>query len=140
MDMTPILKIFRMAAGEFANVDDELVGEWIELTRPLVSKKRFRHLWTQALAFLTAHRMKMSGVGIAPGDDPMADINNIGVGTFMRIGNYSEGEVSVGFNGNITQFTDSDAEYALTPYGVQFLRLRRMIMSITSAGEARGWT
>ena len=83
--------------------------------------------------------MKLAGVGIDPGDDPIGDVENIGIGNLMRVGNYSEGQTSVAFNGNITQFTESDAEYALTPYGVQFLRLRRMLMSITSAGESRGW-
>jgi hypothetical protein len=57
----------------------------------------------------------------------------------MHVGNYSEGEVSIGFNTNLTQYAGLNAELSLTPYGVQYLSLLRMrIMSITSAGEPIG--
>jgi len=139
MDYAPVLKAFRLVAAEFAGVTSAKARQWIELTAPLVSKRRFGSLWAQALAFLTAHRMKMANVGVATGDDPLADIGNIGVGNLMRVANFSEGEVSLGFNSNIGQYTATDAELALTPYGVQYLGLRRMrIMPITSAGERNG--
>ena len=139
MDVTEVLKVFRLVAAEYKEVSDETVTQWIELTAPYVSKRRFRKLWAQALAFLTAHRMKLASVGTVPGSDPLADIANIGIGGLTRVGNYSEGEVSIGFNTGVTQFTELNAELALTPYGIQYLSLSRMmIMSITSAGEANG--
>ena len=136
---TPI-QVFRMVAPEFSAIDDTTVTEWIDLTLPLVSRKRFNKLHSQAVALLTAHRMKMAGVGIGE-NDPLDNLNNIGIGNLIRVANFSEGETSIGFNQNIGQYTDTDAELALTPYGIQYLSLRRMrIMSITSAGERNGGT
>ena len=136
MDYAPILKIFRIVATEFNALTDDVVTAWIELTAPLVSKRRFMNLWTQALALLTAHRMKMANAGVAEGGDPLQDVSGIGVGNLMRVANYSEGEVSLGFNTNVLQYTETNAELALTPYGIQYLSLRRMrIVPIVSAGE-----
>ena len=124
-----------MVAAEFSDVGSSVVLQWIELTAPLVSKKRFGRLYEQALALLTAHRMKMANVGMST-DDPIGDVGTIGVGNLMRVANFSEGEVSLGFNTNIGQYVATDAELALTPYGIQYLSLRRMrIIPITSAGE-----
>ena len=136
MDYSRVLAIFRLVATEFNAITDDVVTAWIELTAPLISKRRFMNLWAQALALLTAHRMKMSNAGVADGDDPLQDVGGIGVGNLMRVGNFSEGEVSIGFNQNFVQYTETNAELALTPYGVQYLSLRRMrIVPITSAGE-----
>ena len=139
MDYTPVLKIFRLVAMEFQGLPDDTVEEWIALCVPLVSRKRFNNLYHQALALLTAHRMKLANANIDPNEDPLNDVNEIGVGNIMRVASYSEGQTSVSFNNNISQYTDTDAELALTPYGVQFLSLRRMrVMPITSAGENYG--
>ena len=123
---------------EFADVSDGDVKQWIELTLPLVSRRRFAHLYNQAVALLTAHRMKMAGLGITTGD-PLADISQMGVGNLTRVASYSEGETSISFNQNLSQLTDKDAELALTVYGIQYLTLRNMrIMPIISAGESFG--
>lgn len=55
----------------------------------LISKKRFRKLYPQALAYLAAHKMKMSGLG-----------KTIGIGTVgdtIGLSSVSEGETSVSF-------------------------------------------
>lgn len=136
MDVTPY-KFFRMLAPEFGKVHSSTVCKWLDLCEPLVSKKRFDRLYGQALALLTAHRMKMAGIGVS--DDPLADIGSIGAGNLMRVSSYSEGETSIGFNANTSQYIATDAELSLTQYGVQFLGIRRMrIMAISSAGEAHG--
>jgi len=136
MDFTPVLRIFRIMATEFSAIADDVVLAWIELTAPLISQRRFKNLWAQALALLTAHRMKMANAGVGEGGDPLADVGGIGVGNLMRVSNYSEGQVSLGFNNNIAQYTETNAELALTEYGIQYLSLRRMrIAPIVSAGE-----
>jgi hypothetical protein len=136
MDYIPVLRIFRIVAAEFSAITDDVVMSWIELTAPLISKRKFMNLWAQALALYTAHRMKMANAGAADGSDPLQDISSIGIGNLMRVANYSEGEVSLGFNNNISQYTETNAELALTVYGIQYLSLRRMrIVPITSAGE-----
>jgi len=139
MDVTPVLQIIRLVASEFSTITDDIVSQWILLTAPLISRNRFGNLYYQALALLTAHRMKMANVCVAEGEDPVGDVGNIGVGNLMRVANYSEGETSIGFNTNIGQYTETNAELALTQYGIQYLSLRRMrIVAIVSAGEHNG--
>jgi len=134
-ERTP-LSVFRLVAAEFKDVEDVTVLDWISLTEPLVSKRRFGRLWSQALALLTAHRMKMNSIGEPEAEDPLADINAIDVAGLMRVTNYSEGETSIGFNTNIAQYTEDDAELAMTVYGIQYLSLRRKyVVPIISAGE-----
>lgn len=127
--MEMAVRIFRQIATEFEALDDELVEIWMDLTSPLISKKAFGKLYDQALALLTAHRLKMVGYGD----------NFYGtVGDALRIGSYSEGETSVGFTVNQGTNLQIDAELALTPYGLEYLSLRRLvIVPVRSAGECR---
>lgn len=124
-----VIEIFRLVATEFKDLDDEKVTAWSELTAPLISKKVFGKLYDQALALLTAHRLKMAGYG---------DSTYGTVGDTLRIGSYSEGETSVSFTVNQGTNLLVDAELALTPYGLEYLSLRRLVViPIRSAGEAR---
>lgn len=122
------LQIFRLVATEFDLLADETIDNWIELTAPLISKRRFGKLYNQALALLTAHRLKMSGYG----DSTLGT-----VGDTLRVGSYSEGETSVGYTVNQATNLMVDAELALTPYGLEYLSLRRLVViPIRSAGES----
>ena len=124
-----VIEIFRMVATEFKDLDDEKVAAWSELTVPLISKKVFGKLYNQALALLTAHRLKMAGYG---------DSTYGTVGDMLRIGSYSEGETSVSFTVNQGTNLLVDAELALTQYGLEYLSLRRLVViPIRSAGESR---
>ena len=121
------VKIFRLMATEFSDLNQETVEAWMELTGPIISKKVFGRLYDQALALLTAHRLKMAGYG---------DSTYGTVGDTLRIGNYSEGETSIGFTVNQGTNLLVDAELALTPYGLEYLSLRRLVViPIRSAGE-----
>ena len=124
--MTPT-EIIKKIAPEFAGITD--IDWWVELTTPLVSKAKFCALYEQAVALLTCHRMKMAGLG----DNEFAGK----VGDTLRVGNYSEGSRSIGFTVNQGTNLLSDAELALTSYGLQYLSIRRsVVVSITSAGGA----
>lgn len=125
--MTP-LQIFRLLASEFSSLSDEDVLSWISLTMPLISEKKFGNTYNQALALLTAHRLKMAGNG---------DITLGKIDDALRVNSFSEGDTSIGYS--ISQGGNAvvDAEYTLTSYGLQFLTLRRSkIVPIVSAGEA----
>lgn len=123
------IEIFRLIATEFKTVPDESLEKWLELTVPYISKRRFGRLYDQALALLTAHRMKMAGYG---------DSSYGTVGDTLRVGSFSEGETSIGFTTNQATNLLADGELALTPYGLEYLSLRRMvIIPIRSAGEAK---
>ena len=121
------LEIFRLVATEFSSMKDDKVAQWLELTSPLISNRVFGKLYDQALALLTAHRLKMAGYGD----------NSYGtVGDTLRIGSYSEGETSIGFTVNQATNLLVDAELTLTPYGMEYLSLRRLVViPIRSAGE-----
>ncbi|MBQ7445916.1 MAG: DUF4054 domain-containing protein [Clostridia bacterium] len=121
------LQIFRAVAGEFSEVTDANVLTWIELTAPLISEKRFGKLYNQALAYLTAHRMKLAGEG---------DKSTGTVDDGLRVASYSEGGVSISYSTSGQNAMQADGEYALTVYGLQYLEIRRrVIIPIISAGE-----
>ena len=135
------LDIFRIIATEFAdmpdeNVTDEETGKikqygvktFLELYSDQISERRFGKSYLKALAYLTAHKLKMSGYGDNSSNGKIADS--------LRVNSYSEGETSISFSTNQGTNLRADAEYALTVYGLEFLTLRRnAIIPILSAGE-----
>lgn len=121
------LEIFRTVASEFSQVTDATVLSWIELTAPLISEKRFGKLYQQALALLTAHRMKLAGLG---------DSGTGNVADGLRVGSYSEGGISISYSSSGQVAIQENGEYSLTIYGIQYLALRRrVIIPIRCAGE-----
>ena len=124
------IEIFRLIATEFKTVPDESLGKWLELTAPYISKRRFGRLYDQALALLTAQRHC--------GQKRTGNSSYGTVGDTLRVGSFSEGETSIGFTTNQATNLLADGELALTPYGLEYLSLRRMvIIPIRSAGEAK---
>ena len=126
-------EIIRTAMTEFAEVEDNTVKVFISLAEPLISKKRFGKLYQQALAYLSAHKMKMSGLGKSIG------AGNGTIGDTIGLSSVSEGETSVSFSNNQSGNTDTDSEFGLTVYGMQYLQLRkRCIITIISTGVDHG--
>lgn len=134
------LDIFRIVAPEFADIPDENVEDgtgtitqygvkaYMDLYKDQISEKRFGATYQKALAYLTAHKLKMLGHG---------DTSNGKIADSLRVGSYSEGETSISYTTNQGTNLQVDAEYALTVYGLEFLTLRRnAIIPIISAGEA----
>lgn len=121
-----VIETFRMVAPEFELMSNDEILKWIKLAEPFVSKRRFGNLYEQAVAYLTAHKLKMSGFG---------DTSNGTVGDSLRFSSVSEGGSSVSFSAPAS-LTDNDAEYALTNYGVSFLNIRRSkIIPIVTSGK-----
>lgn len=136
--MAAPIKIFRVVASEFSTVDDDTVNVWLDMTAPLVSRKRFGRMYEQALALLTAHRMKTAGVGSE--ESASGDFDSIGgVGTAFKVSSYSSGGESISFNNSaLTAKISTDAEFSQTVYGVQYLTLRDLYaVSITNSAERR---
>ena len=133
--MAQPLKVFRIVAAEFSTVDDETVNLWLGLTAPLVSRKRFGKVYEQALALLTAHRMKMAVGSDESAGGAFDDMG--GAGAAFKIGSYTSGGESVSFNSAaLTSKLSTDAEYSQTVYGVQYLTLRKQYgIAIINAGE-----
>lgn len=122
------LQIFRLVAKEFEAISDEEIKTFMEVYSDQISKKRFGKSYDKALAYLTAHKLKMSGYGDIDATGNIADS--------LRVSSYSEGETSISFSTNQGANLQSDAEFALTIYGLEFLTLRRnVIIPIISASE-----
>lgn len=137
------LEIFRLVATEFADMpDDDVknpdtgeviygVNSFLSLYSDQISEKRFGSTYQKALAYLTAHKLKMNGYG---------NNENGKIGDSLRVGSYSEGETSISYTTNQQTNLQVDAEYALTVYGLEFLTLRRnAVIPIISAGEGAGY-
>ena len=134
------LEIFRLVATEFSDIpDDDVVdpetgkktqygvNTFLELYSDQISEKRFGSTYPKALAYLTAHKLKMNGYG---------NCENGRIADSLRVGSYSEGETSISYTTNQQTNLQVDAEYALTVYGLEFLTLRRnAVIPIISAGE-----
>lgn len=134
------LEIFRLVAPEFSDIpdDDEKdpdtgkvvkygVNSFLALYSDQISEKRFGSSYQKALAYLTAHKLKMNGYG---------ECENGKISDALRVGSYSEGETSISYTTSQQTNLQVDAEYALTVYGLEFLTLRRnAVIPIISAGE-----
>ncbi len=125
--------IIRLIGGEFADISDSDLKLWIEICRPMVSRKQFGRLYEQALAFMVCHKLKMGGNG----NNPLGELGVIGAG--FSLGSVSEGGSSVSFGAGQSSNLAPDAELGLTVYGLQYLSLRRMaIVPIHISGESYG--
>ena len=133
------LRIFRIVATEFNTLpDDDETGDdgavsihgvntYLELFADQISVKRFGKSYTKALAYLTAHKLKMMDKGADDGFGSM--------GAALRVASASEGETSVSFSSSIST-ADAESESGLTIYGIEFLTLKRnVIIPIVSSGE-----
>lgn len=124
-------EIIRMTMAEFSATPDDTVKAFISLSEPFISEKKFGKMYQQALAYLSAHKMKMSGLG-----------NKIGSGTIgdtIGLSSVSEGETSVSFSNNQAGNIATDSEFGLTVYGMQYLQIRkRCVVTIISAGVNHG--
>jgi len=127
------IEIIRLIGGEFHSVSDDDLDKWIEIVRPMVSRKQFGKLYEQAIAYLVCHKLKMAGLG----ENPLGELGTIGTG--FAVGSVSEGGSSISFGANQSSNLAVDAELGLTAYGVQYLQIRRsVIVPIHCSGESDG--
>ena len=125
-----VLEMIRIVGPEFRNVSDADVSNMILAFKPMVSQKRFRQLFTIAMAYFVCHKMKMAGLG----ETPLGDLGAIGVG--FSVSSVSEGGSSISFGANQSSNLTPDAELGLTAYGLQYLHIRRSaIIPIHTSGE-----
>ena len=109
-----------------SNVTEQLAflkqQQWIDLTKPLVSDTAFGAAYEQAVVYLTAHRMKMAGLGETGMFGNMTER--------AGVASYTEGSTSVSFGTTAASVAAEDSSLALTPYGLEYLRLRKTIIPI----------
>ncbi|MBQ4196326.1 MAG: DUF4054 domain-containing protein [Bacteroidales bacterium] len=116
--------------GEFDSLSEQTMKFWIDFVQPMVSKKQFKKLYYQALALLICHKLKMNGEG----ENSLGDLGKI-ENSFVAT-SVSDGGSSISFAGGGANNLQTDAEYALTSYGLQYLQLRKMcIIPVRVSGE-----
>lgn len=129
MDNSKVLSTIRLVGTEFNNLKDETVLNWIDLVLPFVSKKIFDDFYYQAAAYMTCHKMKISGLGV----------NEAGaVNELFNVTGYTEGDTNISYSTSQSNNLNADAEYTLTPYGLQFLTLKQTcVVPIAISGMRR---
>lgn len=118
--MTVIDMVRMIANGEFDDVDDTVIEEWLLFVSPMVSKKQFGKLYDQARALLVCHNMKMFGLG----DNALGALGKIG-NSFVA-SSVSDGGSSISFANSGAGNTQVNAEFGLTVYGMKYLQLLKM--------------
>lgn len=126
-DAMDTLRTFRLIGREFDNVSDDEVREYLDLFAPMVSRRKFGNMYEMALAYYTAHKMKLRGMGGAEDEARKNAALNMGVAS------YSEGDTSISYTTPASSgSTDTDAELTLTIYGIEYMRIvRSAIISAT---------
>ena len=129
------IECIRLVGSEFSDVSDETLEEWIEFVRPMVSRKQFGNLYERAIALLVCHQLAVGNV--KDDGDVGGDISRMWVGgASFGLKSISDGTTNIAFDNNFANVANADAEYSLTKYGMQFLRLRKMvIVPIHARGE-----
>lgn len=128
------LEMIRVIGTEFKDVSDETINLWLEIVRPMVSKKQFGKLYEQGLALLVCHKLKLIGEGTNPLGDEF-NMANLGFG----VSSVSEGGSSISFGASQSSNLANDAELALTTYGLQYLSIRRMVIVPIHVDGERGY-
>lgn len=130
------IDIIGMIGTEFSLLDEGYLEEWIEICRPMVSKKQFGKLYEQALAYLVCHKLKLAGNGESPLGGELGNLSALG----FSVSSVSEGGSSISFGASQSSNLANDAELALTTYGLQYLTLRRLVVvPIHVSGEGSTW-
>lgn len=96
MDDSKALGILRTIAPEFKAVSDDEAQQFLVLSAPLVSRKKFGELYDQAVALLAAHRMKLAGYGIS--GRRVAPASSGGATAGFTLASVGEGSANASFN------------------------------------------
>ena len=67
------IQYIRLIGKEFVSLTDAELHLWVEMVRPMVSRKQFGKLYEQAIAYLVCHKLKMAGYG----ENPLGDMAKI---------------------------------------------------------------
>ena len=125
-----VIEMVRMVSDEFSSVTDGEIQNWVEFCEPMVSRKQFGKLYERALALFVCHKMKMAGLGT----NTLGDLGKIS--NSFSASSVSDGGSSISFASSGAGNLQTDAEYAMTVYGLQFLQIRKLaIFPIRIRGE-----
>ena len=126
-----VIDYVKMVSDEYKDFPEDTIEKWVCFCKPFVSKKQFGKLYERALALLVCHKMKMAGLG----DNSLGELGKLG--NAFTASSVSDGGSSISFSSAGVGNLETDAEFGMSIYGIQYLQLRRMaIVPIHSSGEA----
>ena len=127
-EISEILQWIKMLAPEFKGIHARELRHWIEFCEPMIGRKEYGKLYSRALALLACHKMKLNGLGN----------NEYGtIAESMRLSSVSEGDSSVSFNGSQSPTAETNAEFTLTSYGLQFNDIKLRVIFTGLCGGMR---
>lgn len=110
----PSIDGFKQRYPEFNKVDDDIVSVFIEDAQAEISKQRWGRLYRRGVLALAAHLLRLNQLATQSKGD------SVKIATSK-----SAGELSVDYAAPTV--TGTDADYQLTAYGQEYLRLRKLI-------------
>ena len=110
----PLTEDFLLRYPEFEKTDAKRIGLFLSDAQAEVSKVRWGKLYDRGVMALTAHLLKLS-----------TDAEISGGAANRNLASESAGELSVSYA--VPTLTGTDADYQLTAYGQEYLRLRKLV-------------
>ena len=110
----PTIDDFRERYPEFKEVDGFRIALFLLDAQQEISQARWGRLFERGVLALTAHLLRLS-LWTTEG----------GGGANRNLASESAGELSVSYA--VPTLTGTDADYQLTAYGQEYLRLRRLV-------------
>ena len=112
---------FKVRFPQFKDETDERVQFFIDDAQPYFNVDLWGTFYAQGLCFYVAHQFFVSNMYAKAGDGKAATLETVGGVTSKKVGdlqkNYSDGMATAMMND----------PYLLSPYGREYLRLRRLI-------------
>lgn len=116
-----VIGLIRLVAPDLTDVTDAMLEELLEVYAPYVWKKRFHGYYHAALAFFIAHQAKLRELIEECGADAAAV-------TSGGVTSEHEGDLSRSYGSLSSSADDSDALLSKTVYGLEYKRLRDMLI------------
>lgn len=125
--MTPNLETFRIIYPEFVTIDDTVVQFWIDDAIEFLLESAWGKCYPKAVLSLSAHELSLTQSRQANSAVNAAGL--VEVGQSGIISSASEGDLSVSFESKSETAKTADSSiYSQTPYGLQYLSLRRQCL------------
>lgn len=119
MDSAEILAIFRIIAPEFTEVEDAAVMLQFEFCEDFVSESKFGKFYGKAIAYYSAHMMKLYNIADETGSES-------GILTAAGLVMEKEGDLQRQYATGEATKSSVDDMLKKTMYGKLFLQLRAM--------------
>lgn len=119
---TKVLSIIRFIAEDLSDVDDDDINVAIELFEPFVWEERFGSMYSQALAYFVAHKLKYKLLTAEQGSNSAYIVGG-------QITSEHEGDLSISYGGTSSGSNGFTDDLDKTIYGIEFKRLRQMFIT-----------